>query len=72
LYVSVPADPAIGVGQCAAVAAISNVTVAFDPSGLRPVTVVPGGTPCPPLGVVGVGHEEKSLALVRAGEASSR
>jgi hypothetical protein len=34
----------VGVGQAEALATISKVTVAFDPSGRRPDTVVPGGT----------------------------
>ena len=36
------------------------------------MTVVPGGTLCPPLGVVGVGHEADAMSLVGAPEARSR
>jgi hypothetical protein len=63
---------AAGVCQQAILVTISRVTVALDPSGLRPLAVVPGGALCPPLGVVGVGHEPKSLSSVRASEARSR
>lgn len=38
-----------------------NVTVAFDPSGRRPVSDVPGGFFCPPLGVVAAGHKEIAI-----------
>jgi hypothetical protein len=62
----------VGVGQTAICAIISSVMVAFDPSGLRPPAVVPGGTLCPPLGVVGVGHEPNAVASVEPPEARSR
>jgi hypothetical protein len=45
------------------------LTVAFVPSGRIPVALVPSGHFCPPLGVVGVGHEVDPLPDVRSADA---
>lgn len=53
---------------------LPSVTVALVPFGRRPVSDVPGGLRCPPLGVVGVGHrgEVDPVSFVRRPDARSR